>query len=68
MPAYRVQIDRSLCSSFGICEALAPDLFALGPDGLVSLLAAATDDEVVLEAAKSCPVGAIAVSLAREES
>ena len=66
MPAYRMQIDRSLCSSFGICEALAPDLFELGRDGLVSLRIGATDDEAVLEAARSCPVGAIAVSLAEE--
>lgn len=60
MPRFRIQIDRSLCSGFGSCVDVAPDAIALGPDGL----AVARDDEHddrVLEAARGCPMGAIAV-------
>jgi ferredoxin len=59
---YRIQIDRSLCSGFGSCADLAPRSVRLGPDGLAEPTAAPdTQDDDVLEAAASCPMGAIAV-------
>jgi len=66
MATYRVQIDESLCSAFGVCEAITPDVFELGRDGLVRLRTCLTDDESVLEAAASCPTGAIAVTVAED--
>ena len=29
---YRISIDSSLCNGYGVCEALAPDVFELGDD------------------------------------
>ncbi len=61
MTTYRIEIDRSLCSGFGSCVEEVPGVFALDGDGLATLLVAETDDEAVLDAAGSCPMGAIAV-------
>ncbi len=58
---YRIEIDRSLCSGFGSCIGLAPASVRPGPAGIAEPLAAETDDEDVLEAAASCPMGAIVV-------
>lgn len=58
---YRIVIDRSLCSGFGACAELAPDVIELGPDGLASVRVGTTADEAVLEAADACPMAAIAV-------
>ena len=62
MNTHLIQIDRSLCSGFGSCLKEAPTIFALDGDGVATLLVAETDDdEAVLAAAASCPMGAIAV-------
>jgi len=58
---YRIEIDRSLCSGFGICAELAPEVIAVGPDGLAVIRVGLTDDPAVLEAAESCPMAAITV-------
>jgi ferredoxin len=58
---YRIEIDRSLCSGFGSCVEIASRSFVLGPDGVAVAREAETDDDAVLEAAESCPMGAIAV-------
>ena len=58
---YRIEIDRSLCSGFGSCAELASRSFVLGRDGIAVANEAETDDDAVLEAAASCPMGAIAV-------
>ena len=63
---YRISIDRSLCSGFGVCESLAPDVFELGDDGIAALRAGLSEDDAVREACDSCPVGAI--SIARVEA
>ena len=60
MSRYRIQIDRSLCSGFGSCADAAPESFALGGDGIAVVLDGGLDDRV-LEAARGCPMGAIAV-------
>ena len=59
---YRISIDRSLCSGFGVCESLAPDVFELGEDGIAVLRAGMSEDEAVREACDSCPAGAISVA------
>ena len=61
MSTYLIEIDRSLCSGFGSCVKDAPRVFALDRGSVVTLLLAETDDETVLDAAASCPMGAIAV-------
>lgn len=59
---YRISIDRSLCSGYGVCESIAPDVFELGDDGLAVLRAGTSEDEAVREACDSCPMGAISVA------
>jgi ferredoxin len=61
MSIYRIEIDRSLCSGFGSCVKDAPGVFALDGGSVATPLVAATEDEAVLDAAGSCPMGAIAV-------
>lgn len=61
MSIYRIEIDRSLCSGFGTCAELAPHLIQLDRSGNAELRMDETDDEVALEAASSCPMGAIAL-------
>ena len=58
---YRIRIDRSLCSGFGACADLAPQLFDVGPDGVAATRAGETDDPAVLDAAAACPMAAITV-------
>jgi ferredoxin len=63
---YRISIDRSLCNGHGVCEAIAPEVFELGDDGLAVLRTAMSEDAAVQEACDSCPMGAI--SAARVEA
>lgn len=56
---YRIEIDRSLCSGFGICAELAPDVVEVGKDGIASVRVGRTEDPSVVEAAAACPMAAI---------
>ena len=58
---YRIEIDRQLCSGFGSCVEAAPKLFELDSSGIASLLVTESEDGAVLEAARLCPMGAIAI-------
>ena len=58
---YRLEVDRELCSGFGSCVDAAPKLFELDGSGIASLVASESEDGAVLDAARSCPMGAIAV-------
>jgi ferredoxin len=58
---YRIVIDRSLCSGFGACADLAPQIFELDGEGLASVRVGASDDAAVLDAAAACPMAAISV-------
>jgi ferredoxin len=58
---YRIVIDPSLCSGFGACAELAPDLFELEPGGTAVARVGFSDDAAVLDAAAACPMGAIAI-------
>jgi ferredoxin len=58
---YRIVIDRSLCSGFGACADLAPDLVELGPDGIAAARVGRSDDPRVLGLAATCPMAAIAI-------
>ena len=61
MSTYKIVIDRSLCSGFGACAELAPEIFQLGADGLAETRVGTSDDPQVVDAAFGCPMGAIAV-------
>lgn len=58
---YRIEIDRSLCSGLGSCAQLAPRSIRIGADGLAEANDGQADDAAVLDAAASCPMGAITV-------
>jgi ferredoxin len=58
---YRIVIDRSLCSGFGSCAELAPEVFEVDNGGLVSLRRGSSEDPSVLDAAAACPMAAISV-------
>ena len=61
MALYKVEIDRSLCSGYGICVDLAPGVIELDDRAEATLRTAETDDVTVLAAADECPMGAITV-------
>lgn len=60
----KVIVDRTKCSSIGLCEATAPDLFEIGADGALNIL---LDDipanrRVELEqACENCPTQALSI-------
>lgn len=58
---YRIEIDRNLCSGFGACADLAPDIFELDPGGTASVRVGECDEPRVLDAAAACPMAAISV-------
>jgi ferredoxin len=58
---YRIVIDGSLCSGFGDCADLAPDVFELGSSGKATVRTGTSSDPAVLDAAAECPMGAIRV-------
>jgi ferredoxin len=58
---YRIVIDGSICSGFGDCADLAPEVFELEANGKALLRVGTSSDPAVLEAAAACPMGAIGV-------
>ena len=58
---YKILIDRSLCSGFGACADLAPDIFELESGGTASVRVGTTDDAAVRDAAAACPMAAITI-------
>ncbi|HXD54066.1 MAG TPA: ferredoxin [Solirubrobacteraceae bacterium] len=56
--AYEVQIDEGSCIAQGDCVETAPEAFALDDHARVIGTA---PDELLLEAARACPVEAIAI-------
>ena len=60
----RIVLDETKCSSLGMCEAVAPDVFEVGDDGaLVVLDPTPADDRRALieEAVAACPTGALSI-------
>jgi ferredoxin len=62
---YRIVIDQSLCSGFGACAELAPNLVELDESGTARARAGETDDPAALDAAAACPMAAILVQEVR---
>ena len=61
MTVYRITIDRTLCCGFGWCAERAPLALVVAPAGIANVLVRETDDPEVVEAAGTCPMGAITV-------
>lgn len=62
MTGLRVIVDRSRCSSIGLCESVAPDYFEIGDDARLILHreeVSPEDERDVREAVRSCPAAAL---------
>jgi ferredoxin len=60
----RIVVDRTKCSSIGLCEATAPDIFEIGPDGSLNILMdeVPVDRRIDLEqACENCPTQALSI-------
>jgi ferredoxin len=60
----RVVVDRSKCSSIGLCEATAPNIFQIGADGALEILIddIPADRRIDLEqACENCPTQALSI-------
>jgi ferredoxin len=56
----KVKVDRELCTGVGNCVALAPKVFKLDQQNkAVASDGSAVDDQVLWDAAQSCPENAI---------
>ncbi len=56
---YSAHIDASACAAHGDCEAIAPEIFRVDD---VAVVIGAGADELMLEAARSCPTVAIRIT------
>ena len=60
----RVEVDRTTCTSLGICESFAPGVFEVGDDGELAVLSdpvPADQLDAVRDAVAGCPTGALAL-------
>ena len=57
----RIRIDRTRCIGSGNCVNVAPEVFELGPDRIVTFRddARAVERERMVEACRVCPVDAL---------
>ena len=59
---YHIKIDRRMCTGYAECVGIAPEVFKLGDDNVAVVIdPEGAGDETVLDAARACPVDAIAV-------
>ena len=64
MSRLRVSVNTLKCQAYKRCTAIAPAVFASGPDGKATVLQADdAPDEEVIKAARSCPYRAITVAV-----
>jgi len=60
----KVIVDRTKCSSIGLCEATAPDIFEIGADGALNILLDDIPDNRRIEleqACENCPTQALSI-------
>ena len=60
----KIVVDKSRCSSIGLCEATAPDVFEIGADGALHILMAeVTEDRRadLEQACENCPTQALSI-------
>jgi len=62
MTRYRVEVDHETCAGSAICAGLAPGYFEMDLDHVARPIHALVDaNDAVVEAARNCPVDAIAL-------
>jgi ferredoxin len=59
--AWHVEVDGKTCIASGMCASLSPEHFRLDDDHSRPVTDDITPDDIVLDAADSCPAGAITV-------
>jgi ferredoxin len=65
----QIFVDRDLCLGAQNCKHIAPDLFEIDDEGLAVVISSdPAREQVSLEAAHSCPSGAISVAGHRTET
>ena len=60
----KIVVDYTKCSSIGLCEAVAQDVFSIGPDGALHILLEDIPEarRVYLEqACENCPTQALSI-------
>lgn len=60
----KAKVNKEICIGCGACQAMVPDVFELGDDGLATCKSESINDEnkdEVMDASESCPTGAIEV-------
>ena len=60
----RIVLDQAKCSSLGMCEEVAPDLFEVGDDGALQVLDPAPGEDrraTCRAAVAACPTGALSL-------
>ncbi|MFI9404822.1 ferredoxin [Nocardia sp. NPDC052316] len=61
---WRIEVDRTTCLGSGMCTGLAPDHFTLVDGRSSPITDLASPDDLLIDAAESCPIEAIRI---REE-
>jgi ferredoxin len=60
--SWRVDVARDRCLGTGACVFAAPGVFALGADGIVTVISDVDDgDDVAKDAVAECPTGALSL-------
>lgn len=60
----RIEVDWDLCESNAVCMGIAPDVFLLGDDDMLTVLqpeVTPENEELVREAVRQCPRQAISM-------
>jgi len=60
----RIIVDRAKCSSIGMCEAVAPDVFEIGADGALTVLTEEVGEDrraEMVQACQDCPTQALSL-------
>lgn len=60
----KIVVDKTKCSSIGLCEATAADIFEIGPDGALHILQADIPEDRrhdLEQACENCPTQALSI-------
>ena len=61
----RIVVDRSKCTTIGICESIAPRYYEVSDDGDLVVLRediATEDEDLLMKTVTECPTGALSLS------
>ncbi|HSP39703.1 MAG TPA: ferredoxin [Frankiaceae bacterium] len=60
----KLVLDENKCSSLGMCESVAPDVFEVGEEGALTIVNSHPPEaqrELMEEAVEACPTGALSI-------